>query len=100
MADRNLQQRSIRYPSQLFIEENGTFVSCTAVNVTRIGVCLELASEVEDMPSTFDFSMDDFRTLRTCTLVWRRGTHVGAAFNDMTEGSEARQRCPGLIDVK
>jgi hypothetical protein len=32
------------------------------------------------VPSEFDISFDNFRTMRHCRLIWRDGDFVGVAF--------------------
>ena len=37
------------------------------------------------VPTTFDLTLDNFRTIRRCRLVWRNGDFLGAAFVDWRE---------------
>jgi len=53
---------------------------CCVRDVTNLGagICL---NGLNIVPSIFDISFDNFRTMRQCRLIWRDGNFVGAAFD-------------------
>jgi hypothetical protein len=58
---------------------NGSVHACCVRDVTNHGAGLRL-NGVNILPSDFDISFDNFRTMRPCRLIWRDGDFVGAAF--------------------
>jgi hypothetical protein len=53
--------------------------ACIVRNVTNQGAGLRL-NGLNIVPSAFDISFDNFRTMRRCQLIWRDSDFVGAAF--------------------
>jgi hypothetical protein len=53
--------------------------ACIVRNVTNQGAGLRL-NGLNIVPSAFDISFDNFRTMRRCRLIWRDSDFVGAAF--------------------
>ncbi|WP_156042143.1 hypothetical protein [Bradyrhizobium sp. URHD0069] len=49
-------------------------------NVTGLGVCIEFAFSIAELPETVDFSFDNFRTIHSCKIIWREGNLAGVAF--------------------
>jgi hypothetical protein len=58
---------------------NGNIQACCVRNVTNHGAGLRL-NGLNIVPSDFDISFDNFRTMRRCRLIWRDGDFVGVAF--------------------
>ena len=52
---------------------------CCVRDVTNRGAGLRLDG-LNILPSEFDISFDNFRTMRRCRLIWRNGNFVGASF--------------------
>jgi hypothetical protein len=53
--------------------------ACCVRDVTNHGAGLRL-NGLHIVPSEFGISFDNFRTMRSCRLIWRDGDFVGAAF--------------------
>jgi hypothetical protein len=58
---------------------NGSVHACCVRDVTNHGAGVKL-NGVNIVPSDFDISFDNFRTMRRCRLIWRDGDFAGAAF--------------------
>jgi hypothetical protein len=52
--------------------------ACCVRDVTNHGAGLRL-NGLNILPSEFDISLDNFRTMRRCRLIWRDGDFVGAS---------------------
>jgi hypothetical protein len=57
----------------------GNIHACCVRNVTNHGAGVRLI-DLNIVPSDFGISFDNFRTMRSCRLIWRDGDFVGAAF--------------------
>jgi hypothetical protein len=57
----------------------GNVNACCIRDVTNHGAGLRL-NGLNIVPSEFDISFDNFRTMRHCRLIWRDGDFVGVAF--------------------
>jgi hypothetical protein len=55
--------------------------NCRVRDVTNLGAGIRL-NGLSVIPSVFDISFDNFRTIRACRLIWRDGDFVGAAFDN------------------
>jgi hypothetical protein len=62
----------------LFSESSGVY-SCTLHDVTNSGAGIQ-SQGLKVIPLEFALSFDNFRSVRTCRLVWRQGDFFGAAF--------------------
>ena len=63
-----------------FGAQPGVFI-CEVCDVTNAGARIRL-NGLNILPPDFELSFDNFRTIRKCRLIWRRGDVVGIAFED------------------
>jgi hypothetical protein len=61
-----------------FVGQTGVF-SCCVRDVTNHGAGIRLDG-INVMPTDFDLSFDNFRTIRKSRMIWRDGDFVGIAF--------------------
>jgi hypothetical protein len=91
MEDRRLKRTKTYHPAKLLIDDS-TIHHCTIHNFTGNGVCIELAFEAEQLPDTFQFSLDNFQTFYLCKTIWRDDYVAGAAFEmSAPESPESRR---------
>ena len=62
-----------------FLRAHDGVYSCCVRNVTNDGAGIRL-NGLNIVPSEFDISFDNFRTMRRCRLIWRDGDFIGAKF--------------------
>jgi hypothetical protein len=79
MDKRRLQRTKIRHSGKVLVRGE-TVHDCTVNNVTGLGVCIEFAFQIEELPETVGFSLDNFRTIHSCKIIWREGNVAGVAF--------------------
>src|SRR4051812_5031430 len=79
MDKRRLQRTKIRHSGKVLVRGE-TVHDCTVNNVTGHGVCIEFAFRIEELPETVGFSLDNFRTIHSCKIIWREGNIAGVAF--------------------
>jgi hypothetical protein len=63
-----------------FSAQRGVF-ACEVRDVTNAGAQIRL-SGLNVLPPNFELSFDNFRTIRKCRLIRRRGDFIGIAFED------------------
>jgi hypothetical protein len=63
-----------------FSAQRGVF-SCEVRDVSNAGARIRL-NGLRILPPNFELSCDNFRTVRRCRLIWRRGDFVGTAFEN------------------
>jgi len=63
-----------------FSAQRGVF-SCEVCDVTNVGAKIRL-NGLRILPPNFELSCDNFRTIRKCRLIWRRGDFIGTAFEN------------------
>ena len=67
--------------AQLFFKGQAGVFACHIRDATNQGAGVRL-NGLNVVPLKFDLSFDNFRTIRTCRLVWRGGDFVGIAFEN------------------
>jgi hypothetical protein len=63
-----------------FSAQRGVF-ACEVHDVTNLGAQIRL-SGLNVLPPNFELSFDNFRIVRKCRLIWRRGDFIGIAFEN------------------
>jgi hypothetical protein len=86
MEKRRLQRAIIRHPGKLLVRGEPVH-DCTVHNVTGLGVCIEFAFHVDELPDIVDYSFDNFRTVQSCEIIWRQNNLAGVAFEKLPESS-------------
>lgn len=80
LFERRFKERSlINRGALLFFMGSAGVHACCVRDVTNDGAGIRLAG-LNMVPSEFDISFDNFRTMRRCRLIWRDGDFMGAAF--------------------
>jgi hypothetical protein len=78
--ERRAKKRTpIHHGAALSFSPHGTVYACCVCNVTNDGSGIRL-NGLKIVPSEFDLSFDNFRTVRRCRLIWRNGDFIGAKF--------------------
>jgi hypothetical protein len=67
--------------AQLFFKGQAGIFGCQIRDATNQGAGIRLIG-LNVVPLKFDLSFDNFRTIRTCRLVWRDGDFAGIAFEN------------------
>ena len=78
---RSVARTKIQAPGRVFVREAEKTLTCTVRDITDNGLGFEIA-ESAPLQSEFDFSFDDFRTIRHCRLIWRHHRFAGALFSN------------------
>jgi hypothetical protein len=60
---------------------------CTVHNVNGLGVCIELGAQIDELRDTLEFSLDNFRTVHSCKVIWHQGNFAGVAFEQQPPSS-------------
>jgi hypothetical protein len=63
-----------------FSAQRGVF-TCEVRDVTNVGTGTRL-NRLSVLPSNFELSFDNFRSVRKCQLIWRRDDFIGIAFQN------------------
>ncbi len=98
MKDRRLKRTKTYHPARILVQGE-TVHHCTVHNFTGLGICIELTFEAEQLPDTFEFSLDHFRTFYVCKTIWREDNIAGVAF-EMPQPESPASRRPKLRVVK
>lgn len=76
---RKLQRQSVDKSVKIFFADQAAPIDCNICNVTSEGACLRLATTM-GIPESFELSLDNFRSARTCQVVWRNAEKLGVGF--------------------
>jgi hypothetical protein len=55
--------------------------TCNVTDVTNRGAGIRTRN-LSALPTSFDLTFDNFRTIRRCRLIWREGDFLGLAFEN------------------
>ena len=55
--------------------------SCGVTDITDAGAGIRIY-DLPFLPLNFELSFDNFRTIRTCRLIWRDGDFLGVMFEN------------------
>lgn len=91
MEDRLLKRTRTYHPGRILIQ-NEAVHHCTVHNFTDRGICLELTFEAEQLPDSFEFSLDGFKTVYVCKTIWRDDYVAGVVFERPPSEPPARGR--------
>jgi len=80
MNRRSIGRTRIVKGALLFFSENTGVRACCVMDITNRGACIR-AQDLALLPLNFALSFDNFRTSRSCRLVWRDGEFMGVAFD-------------------
>ena len=60
-------------------QQRGVF-SCALRDISDSGVGLQL-NDQDVITQVFKMTLDNFRNVQTCQVIWSRGRYIGATFN-------------------
>jgi hypothetical protein len=72
------RRRTLKAGSITFNQDSG--VDCRVRNLSPIGACLEVASQV-GIPDDFVLVVETDHVKMPCHVIWRTATRLGVAFN-------------------
>jgi hypothetical protein len=76
---RSIGRTKIAKSALLFFTGQTGVRSCGVTDITNVGAGIR-TQDLPALPLNFELSFDNFRTARSCRLIWRSGDFVGAAF--------------------
>ena len=76
---RTIGRTRINRNALLFFHGQAEVFHCCVRDVTNSGAGIRL-ERLNVLPTKFDLSFDNFRTVRQCRLMWRAADFVGATF--------------------
>jgi hypothetical protein len=80
MAERRQVERSKTTSGALiFSDQQRGILSCALRDISDTGVGLRL-NDQDIIAPTFKITLDNFRNVRTCQVIWSRGRYIGATF--------------------
>ena len=91
MENRRLKRTRTYHPAKVLVQDEAVH-HCTVHNLTGFGLCIELIFEADQLPDTFDFSFDNFRTVHICKTIWREENVAGVTFEGPLLESPASRR--------
>jgi hypothetical protein len=78
--DRRLVGRTrVEKGALLFFKGQLGVRACDLTDVTNRGAGIR-THHLSVLPTSFDLTFDNFRTVRKCRLIWRKGDYLGLAF--------------------
>jgi hypothetical protein len=86
---RRLKRTTVQHPGKVLIPGDDV-QPCTVLNLTGLGVCIEVSVDASQLPQTLDFSVDNFHTTHRCKVVWHQDRLAGIQF-ERAEPPAARQ---------
>lgn len=63
----------------LFSDRQRGILSCALRDISDVGVGLRL-NDQDVITPVFKVTLDNFRNVRTCQVIWSRGRYIGATF--------------------
>ena len=80
MKDRRRVRRTrVLKDVTIILPECSSVFDCTVINITNLGVCVEVPSSV-GIPNAFALSFDRARTSRQCRVIWKSDKRLGVSF--------------------
>ena len=76
---RSIGRTKIVKGASLFFDQKICVSSCNVRDITNVGAGIRVQS-LSLLPLTFELSFDNFRTVRTCLLIWRQSEFLGVTF--------------------
>ena len=76
---RSIRRTQIAKGALLFFKGQPGARGCNVVDVTNLGAKIQ-THDLPVLPTSFELTFDNFRTIRKCRLIWRNGDHLGVSF--------------------
>src|ERR1700675_1395444 len=67
----------------IFSDQQRGILSCTLRDISDTGVGLRL-NDQDIIAPTFKITLDNFRNVRTCQVIWSRGRYIGPTFERLS----------------
>jgi hypothetical protein len=77
---RSIGRTKIEKSALMFFTGQVGVRSCVVRDITNVGAGLRI-QDLAVLPLNFELTFDNFRTARTCRLIWRDDDYVGVAFS-------------------
>jgi hypothetical protein len=78
---RSIGRTRIAKGALLFFSGQNGVRSCGVTDITDAGAGIRIY-DLAFLPLNFELSFDNFRTIRTCRLIWRDGDFLGVMFEN------------------
>jgi methyl-accepting chemotaxis protein len=80
MAERRrLARHAVLKSAKIAFNDQSSLIACTVCNLTSDGACIHFAT-TRHAPESFELSFDNFRSARTCRVIWRQTDRLGVYF--------------------
>jgi hypothetical protein len=79
MQENRRLSRNVISRSAKIALNNSPPLQCIVRNLTCCGACLEIPAPA-DVPDSLDLSFDNFRSIRSCRVIWRNEDSLGVCF--------------------
>ncbi len=80
MERRAIKRTKVDARATILPAGDSRLVMCDVIDLTGRGARLEVGTVVDQLGQPFDFSFDNFRTIRAARLVWSHGGFAGIEF--------------------
>jgi len=80
MERRSVKRTKVDGAACILPARHFTLLSCDLIDLTNKGARLDIGALADQLEQPFDFSFDNFRTIRPARLVWCHGSIVGIQF--------------------
>ena len=71
-----------------FDQERGVY-SCALRDINDVGIGLRL-NDPDVISGSFKITMDNFKSVQSCRMIWSRGRYIGAAFSSDALGTAVK----------
>lgn len=76
---RKLQRHAVDKRVKIMFADLASAIDGNICNVTSDGACIRFVTTMR-IPESFELSFDNFRSVRTCRVVWRNTGRLGVGF--------------------
>lgn len=78
---RSIRRTKAATAAKVFFNGSENAAICLVKDLTHAGAQLQI-SDLSVFPLQFDFSFDNFRTIRNCLVIWSRRDILGVRFTE------------------
>ena len=78
---RSVDRPRVERGGLLFFKGQPGARGCKVIGLTNRGATIR-THDISVLPTNFDLTFDNFRTMQRCRLIWRNGDFLGAEFED------------------
>lgn len=88
MAERRwIERQKTASGALIFSSRQRGIFSCTVRDISDTGLGLRI-NDGDFIDPSFKVTLDNFKTVRSCQIIWSRGRYVGASFSPDHVGVE------------